>query len=69
MYTHPYLTVSQLISCFTFPTFMRVSFVGASGTVCLCRCGKIQKLQIHKINPLGDLLVNNTQEFMIYSAL
>lgn len=52
-------TAIQLTSCSAFPTSLWVSSMGVSGTAAFCTCGKIQKLQIHEINPLGDLPVNN----------
>lgn len=60
-------TVVQLTSCFAFPTFMWISSMGVSGTTPFCMCGKIQKLQIHDINPLGDLPVNNTWVYGLFS--
>lgn len=41
--------------------------MGVSGTTPFCMCGKIQKLQIRDINPLGDLPVNNTWVYGLFS--
>lgn len=60
-------TAIQLNSCFAFPTSMWISSMGVSGTVPFCRCGKIQKLQIHEINLLGDFPVNNTWVYGLFS--
>lgn len=58
-YSHPYLYCKPAHFPFTFPTYVWISFTGVSSTISSCMCGKIQKLQIHKINLLGDLLVKS----------
>lgn len=65
IHIHSFAAV-QLSYCFAFPTSTWISSMGVSGTVPFCRCGKIQKLQIHEINLLGDLPLNNTWVYGLF---